>query len=67
MRLNLRVAALATIIYLALPTGFAHAAPAPKSGHGTLVIVFKDGHRPAVLNGRMNPVSYFPQRRTVLC
>ena len=45
MRLNLRAAALATVIGLALPAGFAHAAPAPKSGNGTLVIVFNDGHR----------------------
>jgi hypothetical protein len=45
MRLNLRVAALAAIICLVLPAGLALAAPAAKSGHGTLVIVFKDGHR----------------------
>jgi hypothetical protein len=45
MRLNLRVAALAAIVCLALPAGFAHAASTAKSGHGTLVIVFKDGHR----------------------
>jgi len=45
MRLNQRVAGLAAIVCLALPVGFAHAASAPKSGHGTLVIVFKDGHR----------------------
>jgi len=45
MRLNLRVAALTTILCLALPVAFAKTAPAPKSGQGTIVIVFKDGHR----------------------
>jgi len=45
MRLNLRVAALATLVCFVLPFGLAHAASAAKSGHGTLVIVFKDGHR----------------------
>jgi hypothetical protein len=45
MRLNLKIAGLTTLICLALPFGFAHAASAPKGGQSTLVIVFKDGHR----------------------
>ncbi|MFZ1084766.1 MAG: hypothetical protein WAN35_07375 [Terracidiphilus sp.] len=45
MRLNLRVAGLTTILCLAIPVGFVQAAPASKSGQGTIVIVFKDGHR----------------------
>ncbi len=45
MRLNLRIAGLATIACLVLPVGLAHAAPAAKSGNGSMVIVFKDGHR----------------------
>jgi hypothetical protein len=44
MRLIVSVASLATMLCLALPSGFA-APPAPKSGHGMIVIVFKDGHR----------------------
>jgi hypothetical protein len=43
--MNAKFLALATVICLTLPFSFAHAATAPKSGHGTLVIVFKDGHR----------------------
>jgi hypothetical protein len=45
MRIHARIAALSTLICLALPIGSAHAAPTPKAGHGMLVIVFKDGHR----------------------
>ncbi len=45
MRLNLRIAVLATIICLTLQAGSVYAASASKSGQGTLVIVFKDGHR----------------------
>jgi hypothetical protein len=45
MRLTLRVAGLTTILCLALPVGFAHAASHSKNSQGTLVIVFKDGHR----------------------
>jgi hypothetical protein len=37
------VAGLATMLSLAIPAGFA--APPSKSGSGTIVIVFKDGHR----------------------
>jgi hypothetical protein len=40
------VAGLATMLSLAVPVGFAKTpAPASKSGAGTIVIVFKDGHR----------------------
>jgi len=39
-----RVAAMATLLSLAAASVFA-ASPTPKSSHGALVIVFKDGHR----------------------
>ena len=58
MRTIVRVAGLATLLSLAASSAFAAAPPAPKSSHGTLVIVFKDGHRqsfnlgPATLHGR---------------
>jgi hypothetical protein len=40
------VASLATMLSLAVPAGFAKTpAPGSKSGAGTIVIVFKDGHR----------------------
>ena len=46
MRSMVRVAGLATMLCLAVPVGFAKTpAPASKSGAGTIVIVFKDGHR----------------------
>jgi hypothetical protein len=45
MRTIVRVAGLATLLSLAVSSAFAAAPPAPKSSHGTLVIVFKDGHR----------------------
>jgi hypothetical protein len=45
MRTIVRVAGLATLLCLAVSSAFAAAPPAPKSSHGTLVIVFKDGHR----------------------
>jgi hypothetical protein len=45
MRLIVSVAGLATILCLAVPCGFAKTPPASKSSSGTIVIVFKDGHR----------------------
>jgi hypothetical protein len=45
MRIIVRVAGLATLLCLAVSSAFAAAPTAPKSSHGTMVIVFKDGHR----------------------
>ena len=45
MRLIVSVAGLATLLCLAVPSGFAKTPPASKSSSGTIVIVFKDGHR----------------------
>jgi hypothetical protein len=45
MRLIVNIAGLATMLCLAVPCGFAKTPPAPKSGQGMIVIVFKDGHR----------------------
>ncbi len=45
MRMIGVVACLAALLGLAVPNGFATTPPAPKSGHGLIVIVFKDGHR----------------------
>jgi hypothetical protein len=45
MRKFVSVAGLATLLCLAVPSGFAKTPPALKSGQGTIVIVFKDGHR----------------------
>jgi hypothetical protein len=45
MRSMVSVAALSTLLCLAAPAGFAGASPASKSGAGTIVIVFKDGHK----------------------
>jgi hypothetical protein len=45
MRKIVGVAGLVTMLCLAVPAGFAKTAPAAKSGTGTIVIVFKDGHR----------------------
>jgi hypothetical protein len=45
MRNIVGIAGLATMLCLALPSGFAKTPPAAKSTSGTIVIVFKDGHR----------------------
>jgi hypothetical protein len=45
MRTISRVAAVIPILFLALPALFAAPSPASKGAPGTLVIVFKDGHR----------------------
>lgn len=45
MRLIASVAGLATMLCLALPSSFAKTPSATRSGPGTIVIVFKDGHR----------------------
>jgi hypothetical protein len=45
MRKFVSVAGLAALLCLAVPSGFAAAPPAPKTGQATIVIVFKDGHR----------------------
>lgn len=45
MRKIVSVGALVMALCLAGPTVFAGAPPAPKSGPGVIVIVFKDGHR----------------------
>jgi hypothetical protein len=45
MRKFVSVAGLATLLCLAVPSGFAGAPPASKSGPATIVIIFKDGHR----------------------
>jgi hypothetical protein len=39
------VAGLSALLLLAVPSSFANGAPASKSSTGTIVIVFKDGHR----------------------
>lgn len=45
MRKFVGVAGLAALLFLALPGAFAAPPRAPYSGQGTIVIVFKDGHR----------------------
>jgi hypothetical protein len=45
MRKIISVAAVASMLCLVVPGSFAKVAPAAKSGSGTIVIVFKDGHR----------------------
>jgi hypothetical protein len=45
MRLIVGVAGLATMLFLAVPSVFAKTPTASKCGSGTIVIVFKDGHR----------------------
>ncbi len=45
MRSMVSVAALSTLFCLAAPAGFAGAPAASKSATGTIVIVFKDGHK----------------------
>jgi hypothetical protein len=45
MRKFVGVAGLAILLCLAAPGGFARTPPAAKSGQGTIVIVFKDGHQ----------------------
>jgi hypothetical protein len=45
MRSMVSVAALSTLLCLAAPAGFAGAPTASKSAPGTIVIVFKDGHK----------------------
>ena len=45
MRSIVGVAGLATMLCLAIPAGFAGTPPAAKGAPGTIVIVFKDGHR----------------------
>jgi len=44
MRSMVKLAGLATMLCLAVPAGFAKM-PVPASKNGTIVIVFKDGHR----------------------
>lgn len=45
MRLIVSVAGLATMLCLAVPSGFASTPPATKCASGKIVIVFRDGHR----------------------
>ena len=45
MRTVVSVVALSTLICLAVPASFAGAPPSAKNAAGTIVIVFKDGHR----------------------
>jgi hypothetical protein len=45
MRKFVSVVGLATLLCLAVPSAFAGAPPASKNGQGTVVIVFKDGHK----------------------
>jgi hypothetical protein len=45
MRSIVSVAAFSTLLCLAVPAGFDAAPPASRSATGTLVIVFKDGHK----------------------
>jgi hypothetical protein len=45
MRSIVSVAALSTLLCLAAPAGFAGAPSSSKSAPGTIVIVFKDGHK----------------------
>lgn len=45
MRKFFGAAGLAALLCLAVPCGFAKTPPASKGGSGTIVIVFKDGHR----------------------
>jgi len=58
MRTIVRVAGLATLLSLAASSAFAAAPPAPKSSHGTLVIVFKDGHRQSFNLGEIERVEF---------
>jgi len=41
----IRVSSIAALILLTVPSGFAKGAAVPKSASGSIVIVFKDGHR----------------------
>lgn len=45
MRKAIIVAGLSTLLLLSVPPCFANGAPATKNSAGTIVIVFKDGHR----------------------
>ncbi|MGA7829660.1 MAG: hypothetical protein WCA21_01700 [Terracidiphilus sp.] len=45
MRLIVALASLATLIGFAVPNGYAASSSQFRSSHGTIVIVFKDGHR----------------------
>lgn len=58
MRTIVRVAGLATLLCLAVSSAFAAAPPAPKSSHGTMVIVFKDGHRQSFNLGEIERVEF---------
>ncbi|MGO9775501.1 MAG: hypothetical protein ACLQGT_13870 [Terracidiphilus sp.] len=58
MRSIVRVAGLATLLCLAASSAFAAAPPAPKSSHGTMVIVFKDGHRQSFNLGEIERVEF---------
>jgi hypothetical protein len=58
MRTIVRVAGLATLLSLAVSCAFAATPPAPKSSHGTMVIVFKDGHRQSFNLGEIERVEF---------
>ena len=45
VRKIVNVAGLVTVLCLAVPGSFGKTPPPPKTGQGTIVIVFKDGHR----------------------
>ncbi len=45
MRKSMIVSGLSTLLLLAVPSAFAAGAPPAKSSNGSIVIVFKDGHR----------------------
>lgn len=47
MRKSLIVAGVSVLLLASVPASFAAGAPAPKNSPGTIVIVFKDGHRQA--------------------
>jgi len=58
MRTTVRVAGLATLLCLAVSSAYAAAPPAPKNSHGTMVIVFKDGHRQSFNLSEIERVEY---------
>ena len=58
MRKFVSVAGLATLLCLVVPSVFAKTPTAPKSGPGTIVIVFKDGHRQSFILSEIDRVEF---------
>lgn len=59
VRKPIRAAALAALLLVSVPC-FVHAAPAAKSGSGTIVLVFKDGHRQSFNLSEIDRVEFPP-------